>query len=213
VLPRRRTACYSAFMQSGRLLYAAADMGVIERGLTWKRAAGALPRLGPEDLLVLEANLAPSLVGRLIRSRAGGARLVFESVSVEKLLRHQMHLHDLYLLSANREELAALRSRLAAGRPRGGVGWLRAFLQDRRIEHLLVPQGPRGARLYRLDARGRLESNRASPSRVVRAPDTTGAGDLLLARVIAALACGRGPARALSEAVRRVQRALQRGKL
>jgi sugar/nucleoside kinase (ribokinase family) len=213
VLPGQRTACYCAFMQAGRLLYGAADMQVIERGLTWGRVAALLPELGAEDLLVVEANLAPSLVSQVIRRHGARTRLVFESVSVEKLLRHEPHLRDLYLLSANREELAALRSRLGSASARNNAGWLRAFQGERRIAHLLVPRGRRGARLYRLDAQGRVRVTEVPPCRVVSAADTTGAGDLLLAALLSRLGGGRGPAQALPEAMREVERALERGRL
>jgi hypothetical protein len=155
-LGRLPTACYSALMQAGRLLYGAADMRIIERGLTWKRVAPLLPVLGSRDLLVLEANLAPSLVRQVIRRQAASTRLVFESVSVEKLLRHREHLRGLYLLCANREELAALRAHLAPGSRRESAGWLGAFMASRRIAHLLAPRGRLGARLYRLEAQGRV---------------------------------------------------------
>jgi sugar/nucleoside kinase (ribokinase family) len=213
VAPRLRTACYCAFMEAGRLLYGAADMRVIERGLAWARVASLLPELGPADLLVMEANLAPSLVSRVIGRHGKRTRLVFESVSVEKLLRHEPHLSDLYLLSANREELAALRSRLAPGSTRNGAGWLRAFLGERGIAHLLVPRGRQGARLYRLGPRGRLEVTDAPPRRLVAAADTTGAGDLLLSALLSRLGGRRGPAQALPEAMREVERALKRGRL
>jgi len=224
VLPKQPTACYSALMQDGRLLYGAADMRIIEHGLTWRRVAPLLPALGPQDLLVLEANLAPELVSRLIRRFGGRTRLVFESVSVEKLLRHQEHLRELYLLSANREELAALRARLGSparggqsgrrsGSQRRGEGWLRAFLEERRIAHLLEGRGRLGVRLYALSAGGRMRVKEQGPGRVVRSRDTTGAGDLLLAAVLAGLARGGSPETALPAAVRQVEKAIEEGRL
>jgi sugar/nucleoside kinase (ribokinase family) len=199
-------------MQDGRLLYAAADMRIIERGLTWRRVAPLLPALGPRDLLVLEANLAPELVSRLIRRFGGHTRLVFESVSIEKLLRHQEGLRDLYLLSANREELAALRTR--RGYPaRRGAGWLRAFMAERRIAYLLEGRGRLGVRLHALSADGRTRVAEQEPERVVRSSDTTGAGDLLLAAVLARLGRGGSPETALPGAVRQVEKAIEEGRL
>jgi sugar/nucleoside kinase (ribokinase family) len=213
VLPRQTTACYSALMQGGRLLYGAADMRVIERGLSWRRVAPLLPALGRQDLLVLEANLAPPLVDGLLRRFGARARLVFESVSMEKLLRHQEHLRDLYLLSANREELAALRASPAPGSTRESAGWVRAFMASRRIAHLLVGRGRRGARLYTLSDGGRMRVMDQAPARVVRTPDTTGAGDLLLAAVLARLGRGGSPELALPAAVREVEKAIEEGRL
>jgi sugar/nucleoside kinase (ribokinase family) len=152
-------------------------------------------------------------VRQVIRRYAGRTRLVFESVSVEKLLRHQEHLRDLFLLSANREELAALRDCLAPGSARNSAGWLRAFLAERQIAHLLVPRGRQGARLYRLDTQGRVEVTETPPRRVVPAADTTGAGDLLLSALLSRLGRGREPTGALPEAMREVERALEKGSL
>ena len=210
-LPRYATACYCAFMESGRLLYGAADMAVIECGLTPARLRAHLPPLGSADLLVLEANLSPALVEALLGRYAGRARVVFEGVSVEKLLRHAAGLRDLYLLCANREEAAALRARAAPGAR--GEQWVAPFLRERRIAHLLVPRGRRGARLHVLEADGRVRSASFAPARVVRAGDSTGAGDRLLAALLASVAHGEPLRRALPRAMREVEKALEEGTL
>jgi sugar/nucleoside kinase (ribokinase family) len=212
-LPQYHTACYSAFMESGRLLYGAADMRVIERGLTWKRVASLLPALGPHDLLTLEANLAAPLVKALIRRFGRRARAVFEGVSVEKLLRHEPNLRDLYLLCTNEDELKALRARSAPASRRSGSGWLEAFMGSRRIEHWLVGRGRRGARLYSLGRGGRMGVINQAPTCVVRAPDTTGAGDRLLAAVLARLGRGGSPEKVLPAAMREVEKAIEEGRL
>ncbi len=233
-LPRFATACYCALMESGRLLYGAADMAVIERGLTWARLKASLPDLGPADFLVLEANLAPELARALLARFAGNTRIVFEAVSVDKLLRHEPALRDLYLLSVNEEEAAALRGRVAP-RARGGA-WVSRFLRERCIAHLLVPRGRRGARLHTLGPDGRLSSASFAPVRRVRAEDSTGAGDRLLAALLARLVragpvgaarssgsrlAGRQPAagtvslveRILPAAMQEVEKALEEGTL
>ena len=210
-LPRQATACYCALMQSGRLLYGAADMTVIERGLTLPRLGPHLPSLGAEDLLVLEANLAPGLVRALLARFAGRTRVVFEAVSVEKLLRHEPGLRGLYLLSVNREEAGALRARVAPGT--GGERWIAQFLRQRGIANLLVPRGAGGVRLHSLGPDGRVRSARFAPARVVRAPDSTGAGDRLLAAVLARAGGGTSIARAVPAAMREVEKALEEGTL
>ncbi len=222
-LPRFATACYCAFMESGRLLYGAADMAVIESGLSLARLRAHLPALGEGDLLVLEANLAPALLEALLRRYGGSTRVVFEAVSVEKLLRHEPVLRDLYLLSVNQEEAAALRARVA---PRTrGQAWVPRFLRERRIAHLLVPSGGRGVRLHAQGEKGSLRSASFPPTRRVRAQDSTGAGDRLLAalleRLVRSESAGRRPAgrgapliaRALPAAMREVERALEEGTL
>lgn len=210
-LPRQATACYCALMQSGRLLYGAADMTVIERGLTLPRLVPRLPSLGAEDLLVLEANLAPGLVRALLARFAGRTRVVFEGVSVEKLLRHEPGLRGLYLLSVNRQEAGALRARAAPGT--GGQRWIAQFLRQRGIANLLVPRGAGGVHLHWLGPDGGVRSARFDPARVVRAPDSTGAGDRLLAAVLARAAGGLSLARAVPAAMREVERALEEGTL
>jgi sugar/nucleoside kinase (ribokinase family) len=211
-LDRYRTACYCAFMESGKLLYGASDMAVIQEGLTWPQLRARVPELGPADMLVLEANLSPGLVRTLIRRFGRKTRVVFEGVSVEKLLRHQQGLSDLFMLSANEEELRALGRALAlavpaghaAGHSRGdaapgdggaagpapggapprGDGWVGRFMRERRISHLLVSRGTRGVRLYAVDAEGQLRRREQEPRQIVESPDTTGAGDRLLAAVL-----------------------------
>lgn len=210
-LPRQATACYCALMQSGRLLYGAADMSVIERGLTLPRLGPHLPSLGAEDLLVLEANLAPGLVRALLARFAGRTRVVFEGVSVEKLRRHEPGLRGLYLLSVNREEAGALRTRVAPGT--SGERWIAQFLQKRGIANLLVPRGAGGVRLHSLGPEGRVHSARFAPARVVRARDSTGAGDRLLAAVLARVGGGASIARAVPAAMREVEKALEEGTL
>ena len=210
-LPRQATACYCALMQSGRLLYGAADMTVIERGLTLPRLGPRLPSLGAEDLLVLEANLAPGLVRALLGRFAGRTRVVFEAVSVEKLLRHEPGLRGLYLLSVNREEAGALRGRVAPGT--GGERWIAQFLHQRGIANLLVPSGASGVRLHSLRPDGRVHSVHFAPARVVRARDSTGAGDRLLAAVLARVGGGTSSARAVPAAMREVEKALEEGTL
>jgi sugar/nucleoside kinase (ribokinase family) len=213
VLRRQPTACYCALMQAGRLLYGAADMRVIERGLTWKRVAPLLPALGPHDLLVLEANLAAPLVKALVRRFGRRARAVFEGVSVEKLLRHAPNLRDLFLLCTNEDELEALRACSAPGCRKGGSGWVGAFMRSRRIDHWLVGRGRRGARLYSLSREGRLGLISQAPERVLRASDTTGAGDRLLAAVLARLVRGGSTEQALPAAMREVEKAIEEGRL
>jgi sugar/nucleoside kinase (ribokinase family) len=198
-------------MQSGRLLYGAADMTVIERGLTLRRLGPHLPSLGPEDLLVLEANLAPDLVRALLARFAGRTRVVFEGVSVEKLLRHEPGLRGLYLLSVNREEAGALRERVAPGP--GGERWIAQFLRQRGIANLLVPRGAGGVRLHSVGPGGRVRSTRFAPARVVRAPDSTGAGDRLLAAVLARAGGGASIARVMPAAMREVEKAMEEGTL
>jgi sugar/nucleoside kinase (ribokinase family) len=229
------TACYCALMQSGELLYGAADMAVVEQGLSWARLRARLPELGAKDYLVLEANLAPELVRSLIRHAGARTRVVFESVSVEKLLRHAENLKNLYLLSGNEAEIRALGEWFAAGpadsaegrgsaSSRGSVpgrasasgrvsrsdGWVQNYLEQRRIEQLLVTRGHRGVRLYR---RGDSLPLDIPPGRRIETADTTGAGDRLVSAYLEALEREADAADALRQAVQSVERSIEEGTL
>jgi sugar/nucleoside kinase (ribokinase family) len=232
-LDQYNTACYCALMQSGNLLYGAADMTVIEEGLSWERLRARLPELGAGDFLVLEANLAPPLVRSLIRHAGKKTRVVFESVSVEKLLRHGENLKDLYLLSGNEAELRALGEGCAGGgadtgrtqstagagstSASGPYGWVQDFLAERNIQQLLVTRGRRGVRLYERDAGDgeseKVRSLTVSPSRIVEMADTTGAGDTLLSMYLEALDREAKVEPALQRAVQIVETCIEEGTL
>jgi len=207
VLAGYRSGCYLALMQGGELLYGAADMAVIEQGMDWPQVEPHLPALGPEDFLVLEANLAPALVRRLLERCAGATRVVFESVSVEKLLRHGRILEGLHLLSGNEEEIRRLLGQNGGADETSGHDRIAQFLRQRRIDHLLVPRGSRGVRLYARWAPG--EALELAPRRRVATPASTGAGDRLLAGVLSGLGCGRELPDAVAAAMREVERSLE----
>lgn len=227
------TACYCALMQSGELLYGAADMAVIEEGLSWARLRARLPELGATDYLVLEANLAPELVRSLIRHAGTKTRVVFESVSVEKLLRHAENLKNLHLLSGNEKEARALgewfapENRTSANRTSRSDRWVQDFLEQRCIEQLLVTRGRRGVRLYQRksgfgagDGGGPGDRGAGDPrpidiqpGRLIETADTTGAGDALISAYLEALDPDTDAAQALQRAVRSVEKSIEEGTL
>jgi sugar/nucleoside kinase (ribokinase family) len=190
------TARYLAFMQGGRLLVAAADMRVIEEGLTYESVRRHLSRRRQPRYLVAESNLSPPLLRSLFAGYADRARLVYECVSVEKTVRHADALAGLYLLAGNREEVAAF----AAGRER-----LEEIMEERKIEHILETRGGEGARLYSLG--GERRDFRVGPE--LAAADTTGAGDRLLAELLNRLGEEGTPAAVLPAAMRRVAEAIK----
>jgi pseudouridine kinase len=209
------TATYCALLQSGELLYGAADMAVIEEGLSWARLRARLPELGGKDFLVLEANLAPELVRSLIRHAGKKTRVVLESVSVEKLLRHGENLRNLYLLSGNEDEFRALGGLYAGGQSdRSPRTWVADFLAERKIEQLLVTRGRRGVRLYRRNSGAHSRGPLAiAPDRLIDTADTTGAGDALLSAYLEALDREADPEDALRRAMRSVEGRIEEGTL
>jgi len=195
VIPAAGPTVYLALMERGRLAVGASDLAAIER-LDGADAAAWIGEPAPEDLLVLDANLAPDLVRDLVERYAGRTRVVFEPVSVEKAARCREVLHDLALVTPTEEEAEAL----------AGGGSLGAWMAGRRIAHAVVTRGPDGADLW---SGGTVR--RFAPSRVVAAADTTGAGDLLLAALLDGLHGGRGMDAALRAAMETVEAWLEKG--
>jgi sugar/nucleoside kinase (ribokinase family) len=195
VVPAAGPPVYLAMMERGRLAVGASDLAAVER-LDEADALAWIGEPAPGDLLVLDANLAPDLVGRLVDRYADRTGVVFEPVSVEKAARCRGVLHDLLLVTPTEEEAEAL----------AGGGSLAAWIDERRIRHAVVTRGPGGADLH---AAGTVR--RFAPSRVVAAADTTGAGDRLLAALLEGLHGGLGMAAALRAAMETVETWLEKG--
>jgi len=217
------SACYLALMESGRLKYGAADMRVIEEGLTFDFVVSALQQIKLRDFLVLEANLSPGLVAEIVENYSEKCSLVFESVSCEKVLRHGSNLKGLYLLAANREEISFL---LSEGKPDAGKKvsgsktrsadeladeLIFSFLERRKIRNMIVTSGSSGVSLYKSNQR--LDY---PPQIIVEASDTTGAGDRFLSMLLSGLDRGnRGSSLEVEvpAAMRKVEKALEEGNL
>jgi sugar/nucleoside kinase (ribokinase family) len=176
-------------MESGSLKVAASDFRIVEQSLTPEFVIRAIGQPGTTDFLVLDANLSPRLVAALRERFQGEVRLVFEPVSVEKCRRHAASLMGLFLMTPTREEMDAL-----------GAPDVPAFMAERGIAHVLVTRGAEGSRLY---SEGRAMD--FVPRRVIRAPDTTGAGDQLLALLLSFLHGGQGLPEAVRSAMDRVE--------
>jgi len=183
---------YLALMESGSLKVAASDFRIVEQSLTPEFVIGAIGTPGPSDFLVIDANLSPSLVSALCERYGGQTRLVFEPVSVEKCRRHAGNLKGFFLMTPTMEEMEAL-----------GSPDVLAFMAERGIANVLVTRGAEGSRLF---SDGRCTD--FAPRRVVHAPDTTGAGDQLLAHLLSLLHAGRGLPEAVRSAMDRVEHRL-----
>jgi sugar/nucleoside kinase (ribokinase family) len=186
---------YLALMESGNLKVAASDFRIVEESLAPAFVDAHIGEPGPGDFLVLDANLAPALMERLIRRYALRTHVVFEPVSVEKSRRHAASLRGIYLMTPTEEEMAEL-----------APGDVAAFMQDRQIEAILVTRGEKGACLYAGGKRVEL-----APTAVVESRDTTGAGDLLLAFLLTRLHQGADLEAAVAAAMRSVEERLQGG--
>jgi sugar/nucleoside kinase (ribokinase family) len=177
------------------LYLAASDFKIVEQSLSVSFAIEQIGEPGPGDFLILDANLSSAVLGELVRRYSGRTRVVFEPVSVEKAARHSDALRDLFLLTPTLEEMEALAE-----------GNLQDYRRSRRIAFLLVTLGKDGLRLY--DDEG---EEAFAPTIVVDAPDTTGAGDLLLASLVTSLHAGEPMRTAVRSAMRGVEQRLQAG--
>jgi sugar/nucleoside kinase (ribokinase family) len=195
---------YLALMESGSLKVAASDFRIIEQALTFEFVTREIGSPGPGDFLVLDANLSPRLLAGLVDRYADSTRVVFEPVSVEKTRRHLSALRRLFLTTPTTEELEAFGGAETAS---AGFDPL-SFIADREIAHLLVTRGPEGTRLY-----SGGQSVDYPPRTVVSTPDTTGAGDQLLALLLSFLHEGREMPDAVRAAMDTVEERLQKGAL
>jgi len=184
---------YLALMESGSLKVAASDFRIVEQSLTADFVMREIGTPGPSDFLVLDANLSPRLVSALVERYAEQTRLVFEPVSVEKTRRHVGGLRKLFLTTPTVEEMDAF-----------GAPDILQFMDEREIAHVLVTSGPEGCRLY-----GDGQCVEFPPLVVARAPDTTGAGDQLLALLLSYLHDGRNLHDAVRSAMDRVEERLR----
>jgi sugar/nucleoside kinase (ribokinase family) len=186
---------YLALMESGSLKVAASDFRIVEQALSLPFALREVGEPGPSDFLVLDANLSVPVLAGLAEEFASRTRVVFEPVSVEKAARHLGALRGIFLLTPTWEEKDALC--------RGSV---RDFMKSRDIRNVLVKRGREGVTL--LDDEGELDF---APSEVVEAPDTTGAGDLLVASLVSFLHEGQAMRTAVRSAMTAVEQRLRDG--
>ncbi|HEY8545817.1 MAG TPA: carbohydrate kinase family protein, partial [Acidimicrobiales bacterium] len=180
-----RTGTYTAVLDAdGELLVAVSDMAATDTlGPADLDAVRGL--VAAADLLVLDGNLAPALVGAALDLAAATATpVVLEPVSVPKARRLAAELRPdrpVRALTPNADELAALTGhddRRAAARA----------LHDRGVELVWVRLGERGSWLSGPGIDADLP---AVPAAEVR--DVTGAGDAMLAAFCHAVLAGADP--------------------
>lgn len=179
------TGTYTAVLDDrGELVAAVSDMATVD--------ALELDTVHLTDaaLVVVDGNLAHSQVALVVAAaEAADVPLAFEPVSVAKAARLADLVHDLFLVTPNADELAAL-----TGRP--ATDWRASVtdLHERGTEHVWLRTGAEGSWMC---SRG-LEPVHlpAVPATVV---DVTGAGDAMLAAWIAAWLRGADPVDAARE--------------
>jgi sugar/nucleoside kinase (ribokinase family) len=177
-MPGRDVGVYVALMERGRLLYGVADAAAFEAAMAEPWLDEALEAVAPGDVVVADANLLAGPLAHLIGAlRARGAWPVFETVSVDKSARARDAVGDLFLATPTEEELASLM-----GMPAPSLADIRAWMEERRIDHVVVTLGRQGLRWLHAG-----ESRLLEPTRALEVSDTTGAGDTLLGALLAGL--------------------------
>jgi len=173
------TGTYTAVLDDrGELVAAVSDMAVVD--------ALELDTVHLTDaaLVVVDGNLARDQVARVVGAAAdAGVPVAFEPVSVAKAARLADLVHDLFLVTPNTDEVAALTGRDTADW-RGSVGDLHA----RGVEHVWLRHGAEGSWMCSRDA-----EPVHLPAVGATVVDVTGAGDAMLAAWVAAWLGGADP--------------------
>ena len=171
------TASYTAILgPGGDLVIALADMAIYDRF----EVENAAPAPDDGDWMLIDANLSPETITRLVRRRSGPVAAM--TVSAAKALRLHPTLGDIDLLFTNRAELAALCG----------------MTEDAPLETVLIAFGRLGGNdavvsdgagdvWWRLD--GTIRHTSTLPA--ARIVDATGAGDGLTAGCLHALMARR----------------------
>lgn len=178
-VPATATGTYTAVLDDGgELVAAVSDMAAVD-ALVLETV-----HLADAALLVVDGNLSPDQVAHVLAAAAAAAvRVAFEPVSVAKAARSAALVRDLFLVTPNSDELAALTGR-DADDWRASV----ADLHAHGVEHVWLRQGPAGSWVC---TRGAEPVHvPAEPADVV---DVTGAGDAMLAAWAAAWLAGADP--------------------
>lgn len=173
------TGTYTAVLDDrGELVAAVSDMATVD-ALVLETV-----HLADAALVVLDGNLAHPQAARVVEAAAAaGVPLAFEPASVAKAARLADLVHDLFLVTPNSDELAALTGRSPADW-RDSVGDLHA----RGVEHVWVRHGAEGSWMC---SRGAERVHLAAVAATV--VDVTGAGDAMLAAWVAAWLRGADP--------------------
>ncbi len=170
---------YTAVLsQEGDMLLALAHMQLVEQLDAQFLRASEIARQ-QATMVIADLNLPPSAIALLLaEAQVKPVPLVLVAVSQPKMSRLPEHLHGLYLLLLNRDELA---TRLGlSSLPDKDLAAACAALQAQGAQHLIVTLGAQGV-CYTSNASSGLQFL-AAP-KVAAIQDVTGAGDAFSAAV------------------------------
>ncbi|OED44620.1 hypothetical protein AB833_01120 [Chromatiales bacterium (ex Bugula neritina AB1)] len=180
-LDQQRTSSYVAINDSdGGMLYAISDMKILDQ-MTAELFPGLEEQISAATVCVIDCNLPEELISSIVGA-AGSCAVVAESVSTAKCHRVKSVLPSLALLKVNRLEAAAL-----VQAPAG--------VSERELVTALLAMGPQAV-LMTLGSRGALfvcedQYCEVAAPVVEHIASVNGAGDALLAGLIAAKMQGR----------------------
>ena len=185
------TGTYLAVLDDrGELVVGISDMAATD-ALSVDRLGRSRELVAAADLMVVDGNLAPAVVGWLLDvAAAAGVPAVVEPVSVAKARRLAPLLgstRPILAITPNVDELSAL---VGSDVPntRRAVAPAARRLHERGITHVWVRRGPRGSLLSTL-SQGRHSLTRIAAPRT-RVVDVTGAGDAMTAAFVHAVLRG-----------------------
>ncbi|MCF6376707.1 carbohydrate kinase family protein [Nocardioides KLBMP 9356] len=181
-VPGAATGTYTAVLDdAGELVAAVSDMAVVDELVL------ETVHLDDAALVVVDGNLAHEQAAQVVAAASdAGVRVAFEPVSVAKARRLADLVDDLFLVTPNTDELAAL-----TGRPVDDWRASVADLHARGVEHVWVRHGANGSFVCSRDA-----DPVHLPARPATVVDVTGAGDAMLAAWVSAWLAGADPVEA-----------------
>lgn len=179
------TGSYTAVLTEGGELHAGLSSMALTQNLTPADAAPWTAQLEDASVLIIDANLPFAVVEFLLCEAASrGIKVVLEPVSAPKaaVLRPLLAKYPIWLITPDLAELTALSGvKLTAQPEDGALLHLSQTLQQSLVQHVLVTLGKRGSLLV---GEGPPIHTLARQAQV---REVTGAGDALLAGLIAAL--------------------------
>ncbi|MBF0298777.1 MAG: hypothetical protein HQK51_08660 [Oligoflexia bacterium] len=179
---------YVALMEEGRLIYGAADVIVVEKGFSKNFLDTQIKKVKNNDFVIIDANLGPSTISYIIKSCSKKkAKIIFETVSVEKTQRSRKILKNLFLISPTEEELLAAISSSSSSEMILNKSVL-SFMKKSKIENIILTKGEKGVEWFYKDKEDlKYLVKKIPPKKIIRTKNTTGAGDLLLASIVSNL--------------------------
>lgn len=171
--------------QHGEMLYAISDMRIFDE-LTPDKFPGLAERVASSQTCVIDCNLPEACIATIVSNVTG--KLIADAVSASKCVRLKKVLPFISLLKVNRLEAATLTSSDETEE----TDVLLSKLLQAGTESVLMTLGAEGAILASASGVTRVDAPRAS---VIR--NVNGAGDALLAGVVAAFLHGKAEVEAL----------------